>query len=286
MQVAVLGTGTMGTGMARSLLRADHRVSVWNRTRERAEPLAADGAVVAPTPEQAVAGADAILTMLFDADAVVGVMAEAMAAVPADAVWVQSATVGMAGVDRVARLADEHGVAVVDAPVLGTKQPAEQGALVSLVAGDDRALERARPVLDAIGHKTVRAGERLGQGTALKLACNAWIASLTAAVGQSLALAETLGVRPELFLQAIGGGQPDSPYAHLKGEAMLAGDYPTSFALDGLLKDLDLVTEAGQAARFPVSLLNAVRACYARASADGRGRQDIAAVHSGFRVGD
>jgi 3-hydroxyisobutyrate dehydrogenase len=284
MRVAVLGTGTMGAGMARSLLRAGLEVTAWNRTRQRAEPLAADGASVAETVPDAVKGADAVLTMAFDAAAVLEI-AEAMAGSwPDGAVWIQSATVGLDGIAQVARLAEERGMALLDAPVLGTKQPAQDGKLVPLVSGDRGLVERAQPVLDAIGMKTVDAGRRLGQGTALKLACNAYIAALTAAVGQSIGLAGALGVEPGLFLEAIDGGPSSSPYAQLKGKSMLAGEYPPSFAVDGVLKDVSLMNDAAQQAGFPLTLLEPLRQLYAGASEAGRGGDDIAAVFSQFRV--
>ena len=273
----------MGAGMARSMLRAGLDVSAWNRTAERAEPLRAGGARVARTVPEAVGDADAVVTMLFDAAAVLGAAEAMLPAMPGEAVWVQSATIGLDGMARAARLAGAHGVMLLDAPVLGTRQPAEEGALVPLVSGPHEVARRMQPVFDAIGTKTVRAGNRIGQGTALKLACNAWIASLTAAVGQSLGLAAALGVEAGLFLEAIGGGPSDTPYAHLKGKEMLAGEYPPSFSVDGVLKDVDLMLEAAGGAGFPPALLRSVHDAYARTSAAGHGGDDIAAVYTEFR---
>src|SRR4051794_6288892 len=140
--IALLGTGIMGAPMARNLLAAGHAVRVWNRTRAKAEPLATDGAVVCATPAEAAAGADILLTMLADATAVEQSVAGddgALAALARDGrddiVWLQMSTVGIAGTDRLAALAARHSIAYVDAPVLGTKQPAEQGALTVLAAG-------------------------------------------------------------------------------------------------------------------------------------------------------
>lgn len=270
--------------MARSMLRAGLEVTAWNRTRERAEPLAADGASVAETVADAVKSADAVLTMVFDAAAVLEI-GEAMAGSwPDGAVWVQSATVGLDGIAEVTRLASGRGMALLDAPVLGTKQPAQDGKLVPLVSGDRELVERVQPVLDAIGTKTVDAGRQLGQGTALKLACNAYIAALTAAVGQSIGLAGALGVDPGLFLEAIEGGPSSSPYAQMKGQAMLAGDYPPSFSVDGVLKDVQLMSDAAQQAEFPQTLLQPLRQLYAGAAEAGHGDADIAAVVSQFGV--
>lgn len=280
MRVTVLGTGTMGAGMVRSLLRAGHDVTVWNRTAARAEPLAADGARVAADAADAVASAEAVVTILFDTVSVLEVMTGV--SLPDGCVWVQASTIGVDGTERVAALAGERGWPLVDGPVLGTKAPAEQGALVVLAAGEDAAVEAARPVTDAIGSRVVRAGTRPGEAARLKLVCNAWVASLTAAVGQSIALAEAMGLDPGLFLDAIGGGAVDTPYAHAKGAAMLAGDYPPSFTVDGVVKDLGLIRDAARASSTDDRLLTAVLDLFEQTSAAGRGADDMAAVRTAF----
>lgn len=280
MRAVVLGTGIMGAGMARSLQRADIEVAVWNRTRERAEPLAADGIRVAASVTDAVRGADAVITALFDVDSVLTVCADITAALGTDSVWLQSATVGPQGMARIAAAAE--GAGLLDAPVLGTKKPAEDGTLTVLASGADRLIERVQPALDAIGSRTVVAGDRLGAASALKLACNAWVATITAATAQSLALAETLGVDPRKFLDSIEGAPTGSPYAQVKGAAMLAENWSTSFAVDGVVKDVDLMRAAGAEAGFPTLLLDAVRDLFARASDAGHGDDDMAAVRTVF----
>ncbi|HEX6754738.1 MAG TPA: NAD(P)-dependent oxidoreductase [Mycobacteriales bacterium] len=280
--VAVLGTGVMGAGMARSLLRAGHSVAVWNRSRTRAEPLASDGATVAASPAEAVAGAGVVVTMLFDADATGDVVGAAAEAFGPDTVWLQTATVGPDGMARLGDLAAKHGIAVLDAPVLGTKGPAEQGTLTMLVSGDPSLVERVRPVLDAVGARTVVAGDRLGLASGLKLACNSLIAAQTAAIGQALALARALGVDPALVLEAFDGAAANSPYLQVKGKQVLAGEHPTSFAVDGVVKDVGLMLDAAQDAGVPDALLRAVRDAFAEASAAGHGDADMSAVAYSF----
>lgn len=193
-KVTVLGTGAMGAGMARSLLRDGFDVTVWNRTAERSEPLADDGATVALNPVAAVADADVVLAILFDAAATLDVMAAVLPAMREGAVFVQCATVGIDGADRTVALAADHGVAFLDCPVLGTKAPAEQGKLVMLASGDPALRDRVQPAFDAVGTKTIWVGAEPGRGSKLKLVCNAWIGALAAAVGQSFALADSLGL--------------------------------------------------------------------------------------------
>jgi 3-hydroxyisobutyrate dehydrogenase len=280
--VAVLGTGIMGTGMAHSLLREGLTVRAWNRTRAKADPLAAAGATVTGTAAEAVTGADTVVTILFDADSVLDVLGSAAAAAPA-AVWLQASTVGVDGAARIAAAAAERDLTLLDAPVLGTRAPAEAGTLTVLLSGDPAAAARAEPVLAAIGARTVRVSGTVGDASALKLACNAWVATLTAALGQSLKLAEGLGLDPRLFLAAIAGGAADSAYAHAKAKLVLAGDYPTSFAVDAVRKDVGLMIDAAAAAEVDPALLRTVLAAFDRASAAGFGAADMAAVATVFR---
>lgn len=282
MKVAVLGTGIMGAAMTRSLLRAGHDVRVWNRTQAKAEPLAADGATIASSAAEAVRDADAVLTLLFDAEAVLGVVTDIADQLKPGTVVLQASTIGRDGTRRVAALAAERNLTLVDAPVLGTRQPAEQGTLVVLAAGDPAAIDRATPVFDAIGSRTVRAGESVGAATDLKLVCNAWIATITGALGQSIALAEGLGLDPRLFLESIDGGPTGAPYAQLKGAVMLEGAYDTAFAVDGVVKDVGLMRAAANEAGLPDQLLAAVEGLFQTASANGHGGDDMAAVRTAF----
>lgn len=279
MRVAVLGTGIMGSGMARSLRRAGHDVTVWNRTAERAAPLADDGATVATSVADAATGADVVVTMLFDADATVEVGREVVAHLGPNAVWLQCGTIGVDGAARVAQVGGDR---VLDAPVLGTRKPAEDGALVVLLSGPRALRERVAPVLDAIGSRVVLAGDEVGPASALKLACNAWVALLTAGTAQSLALAGALGVDPALFLEAIEGGPVGTPYARVKGGAMLTQDWSPSFEVDGVVKDLGLMVDAACTTGFPTSLLEAVRGLFEGAAAHGHGSDDMAAVRTVF----
>ncbi|MBJ7339216.1 NAD(P)-dependent oxidoreductase [Mycolicibacterium sp.] len=282
MRVTVLGTGAMGAGMARSLLREDFAVAVWNRTAERAEPLAEDGAVVALDPVSAVTDADVVIAMLFDAAATLEVMAMVLPAMKDGAVFVQCATVGLDGASRTASLAAEQGVAFLDCPVLGTKAPAEQGKLVMLASGDPGLRERVQPAFDAVGSKTIWVGDELGSASKLKLVCNAWIASLAAAVGQSLALARGLGVDQQLMLDAFDGAAAGSPYLQAKGTAIIESSYAPQFSVDGVRKDTGLIRDAVVASGLSTVLVDGVRAAFDAASEAGHGGDDMAAVYFGF----
>lgn len=279
--VALLGTGTMGTGMARSLASAGVDLRVWNRSPERAEALA-DVAAVAHDPAEAVRGADVVVTMLWDADSVEAVVREAAPGLGEGILWLQTSTVGVDGAGRLARTATELGLAFVDAPVLGTKQPAANGALVVLAAGPQDGRGRAAEVFDAIGSRTIWVGEDAGLASALKLVVNGWLAVVTEGVAEALTAARALGLDPRLFLEAIKGGALDAPYVGLKGGAMLDGALEPSFSLAGGAKDaalaLDAVTTAGLDAD-EVALLVAAADHFDRAVAQGHGDLDVAATY-------
>jgi 3-hydroxyisobutyrate dehydrogenase len=276
--VALLGTGTMGAGMARNIAAAGMPLTVWNRTRDKAEALADTGATVAGSPSEAVRGADVVVTMLFDVDSVESTLAEARDGLTDGALWLQQATVGVTGADRLAGLAEELGLVYVDAPVLGTKKPAEDGALVVLASGPEDARAAARPVLEAISSRVVWVGAA-GQGTRLKLVANAWVLTVVEGIAESLALAEALGVEPAAFLDAVQGGAMDAPYVQLKGKAMLAGDFTPSFGLAGAAKDAGLIVDAARAAGADLAVLEAVQAHLARALDAGHGDLDLAATY-------
>ena len=172
-RVAVLGTGIMGAPMAHNLLAAGFQVRVWNRTPDKARVLAAEGADLAETPADAVREAAFVITMLTDAAAVLAVMGQAAESVPDGAVWLQTSMVGT-DVESVARLAEDHGITFVDCPVIGTRETAKQGRLVVLASGPGDALDRAQPIFDAIGLKTVRLDPEAGGASRIKLVANAW----------------------------------------------------------------------------------------------------------------
>ncbi|MEU4526510.1 NAD(P)-dependent oxidoreductase [Amycolatopsis sp. NPDC024027] len=274
MTVAFLGTGIMGAPMAANIAKAGLDVRVWNRTREKAEPLS-DIATVAESAASAAEGADTLVTMLADGPAV----AEAFeAASPASGtLWLQMSTVGLDWTGRLAALAEEAGVVFVDAPVLGTRQPAEQAQLQVLASGPEEARPKATPVFDAVAIKTRWLGPA-GNGSRLKLVLNAWVLALTNATAESLGLARALDLDPALFLETIEGGGLDVGYAHVKGGAMLSGEYPPAFPASLAAKDARLVVEAA-GEDVDMAGAKAVLAHLEAAVEAGHGDEDMAALY-------
>ncbi|WP_127359794.1 NAD(P)-dependent oxidoreductase [Actinacidiphila soli] len=279
--VSVLGTGIMGAAMARNLARAGLDVRVWNRTKSKAEPLAADGITVADTPAEAVAGASVVLTMVYDGSAALDAIRQAAPGLGAGTVWVQSTTVGVDSVAELAALADHLGLRMVDAPVLGTKQPAENGQLIILAAGPAELRDAAAPVLDAIGRRTLWVGDDAASGAAtrLKLVANSWVIAATNGTAEALALANGLGVDFQHFLDAIEGGPLDMPYLRTKASAVLSGNLEPNFAVKTAAKDARLIVEAGQRAGVRLDVAAAGAERLRRAADLGHGDEDMAASY-------
>jgi 3-hydroxyisobutyrate dehydrogenase len=276
MTLALLGTGIMGAGMARNIAKAGIPLKVWNRSREKADPLA-DVATVTDTAAEAVDGADIVVTMLFDVDAVEEVMKTVKLA--QNAVWVQMSTVGVEGTARLAQLTDRF----VDAPVLGTRQPAENGTLLVVASGAESLKAQVAPVFDAVGSRTMWVSEQPGDASKLKLVLNAWNLALVGGTAQSIVMAQSLGLDPQLFLDGIKGAASDSVFAQVKGKAMINGDFSPSFTLEGGLKDARLIADAMQSGGADPAVVTAVEDLMQRAADRGHADDDMAAVYHGFR---
>ena len=277
--IAILGTGIMGLPMARNLVAAGLDVRAWNRTPAKAQPLADEGVEVASNPADAVRGADLVITMLADGDAVAGTMEDggALTAMAEGALWIQMSTVGIAANEALQALAAERRVTFVDAPVLGTKLPAQKGELLVLASGPEDSADRCRPVFEAVGSKTLWLGEA-GAGTRMKLVLNNWVISLTESLAETIALAESLAIDPQQFLDTIDGGLFGVPYAALKGEAMIKREFPPSFPLEHALKDARLVLTAADRKDLALPVTRAVESQMGRAVEEGHGREDMAAT--------
>ncbi|KOV89047.1 NAD(P)-dependent oxidoreductase [Nocardia sp. NRRL S-836] len=278
MKIAVLGTGLMGAPIAVNLAAAGHDVRVWNRTRSKAEPLAARGATVTDSPAAAVEGVEIVLTMLNDGAAVTATMQDASSALPHDAVWIQASTVGVDATDDHVALARSLGLEFVDAPVLGSTKPAQDGTLVVLAAGAEELRERVQPVFDVIGARTMWVGEA-GAASRLKLVANSWVLALTSAIGEAVALAESSGLDPKLFLDAVSGGPLDCGYLRLKGNAIIERSFQPAFSVQNALKDALLVNEAAVRAGVQLDVAQASGARLNRAVTRGHGDEDMAAAY-------
>jgi 3-hydroxyisobutyrate dehydrogenase len=245
--VAVLGIGTMGHGMAISALRAGIPTIVWNRKPEATRDLAELGAQVAESAADGARRAPIVVTMVTDADAVVSIAGDQgmLAALSPGAIWVQMSTIGVAGIERVAAMVDDQrpDVTLVDAPVSGSKEPAEKGQLTIFASGPGEVRSRVAPLFDALGQRTIWVGA-VGAGSAVKLVNNTWLAFGAEGVSASVALARRLGLETETLVDVLGGSPLMSPWQAAKLQRIAKGDFSAQFALSLALKDVHLAVQA------------------------------------------
>jgi 3-hydroxyisobutyrate dehydrogenase len=278
--VTVLGTGRMGAPIARNLLGAGFPVTVWNREPKAAAPLAEVGAALAYSPAAAVDGADVVITMVTNGDAVAQTMTGstgALVTLRPGSVWIQMGTIGVEWTKRFATLAASRDVEFVDAPVSGSDGPARDGSLIVLASGPEEIQAQLQPIFDAIGRKTIWLGPA-GNGSRLKLVLNNWLAAEIEGMAETIALTQALGLDPDLFLEAIDGEPLGSPYAVAKGRAMIAGEYAPGFAVRLGLKDVGLALDAARETNLELPITAAVAQRFRQAVADGHADEDVASV--------
>jgi 3-hydroxyisobutyrate dehydrogenase len=275
----VLGIGAMGHGMAASALRAGIPTIVWDRRREATRDLAERGAQAHATAADAARQAAIVVTMVTDADAVLSIARDQgmLGALAPGAIWAQMSTIGVAGVDAVAAVArsERPDVMLLDAPVSGSKDPAERGQLTIFASGPEAARSRVAPLFDALGQRTIWVGEA-GAGTRLKLVNNTWLAFATEALATSVALARRLGLETATVVDALGGGPLVSSWQEAKLRRVADGEYSAQFALSLAVKDVRLALQAVGDDPFPV--LAALAGEWQQAVDQGLGAADLTVV--------
>src|SRR2546423_10839176 len=277
--VAVLGAGIMGSAMARNLVTAGLDTRVWDRSASVTGPLADAGAVVAGSVRDAVQDAGVVITMLPTAEAVDSVIFDGGVtdAFADGCVWAQMGTIGVEATlhakDRLAALRPD--VMFVDAPVSGSKGPAQQGELLILASGPLAAADSVRPVFDVLGRQTVWLGAA-GRGSQMKLVLNAYMSILIEGVAETMELADRLDIGHQPLAEVFDGGPPCAPITDAKFHKMDPGDFSAELPLAAALKDVDLAISAARGTAPP--LLAALSTQWHAAVAAGYGRQDISAA--------
>jgi 3-hydroxyisobutyrate dehydrogenase-like beta-hydroxyacid dehydrogenase len=280
MNIAFLGTGRMGSAMARNLLRAGCRVTVWNRTPAKAEALAAEGASVAKTPSEAARGCDAAVTMLADDQAVEAAVfgPDGLASQQSGLVHVGSSTIGTAFARRLAAAHAERGQRYLSAPVFGRPEAAEAKMLLVVVAGEAETVESYRPVFDAVGRQTFVAGSEPWQANAVKLCGNFMLAAMLEAFGEAYTTLRKAEVAPHLFLEVMSALFGSPVYANY-GRAIAEERFePAGFALKLGLKDMRLALETAGECAAPMPMASLVRDRLLSALANGQGEADWSSV--------
>src|ERR1700722_9823015 len=242
--VAFLGIGTMGHAMATRALGAGIPTIVWNRNPDATRGLADVGAEVAESPADAARRAAIVVTMVTNADVVLAIAKDEgmLAAMAPGAIWAQMSTIGDGGIKRVQSLvaAERPDVVLIDAPVSGSKEPAENGQLTIFASGPEAVRTQLAPLFEALGRRTIWVGP-VGAGSKLKLVANTWLALGAEAVNVSVALAHQLGLEIETVIDALGDGPLVSPWQAAKLPRIARDDFSVQFALSLALKDVDLV---------------------------------------------
>lgn len=287
MRVAFLGLGAMGQGMVRNLLRAGHEVSIWNRTPERAAPLAAEGARAARSIAEAVQDAEVASTMVADdpaLDAIVdGTTDEPglLASLAHGAIHVAHSTISTEMSRALARRHADAGQQFVSAPVFGRPDAAAAARLTIVAAGPAGAVERVRPLLDALGQKVFVVGDDAPMANVVKLGGNFLIASMIETLGEAFALMRKSGVEPAQFLEIVNGNLFRSPVYENYG-GIIAGERfdPPGFTLRLGLKDVRLVLAASEQAGTPMPVASVIRDRLISAIAHGKGDLDWSALAS------
>jgi 3-hydroxyisobutyrate dehydrogenase len=278
-RLAVLGLGTMGRAMAGCALRRGIDTVVWNRNLDVANELSDQGAIVAPSAAEAVRDVDMVITMVTNTDAVtdIAVQLGMLKALPKGAVWAQMSTIGVDGTASVSSIAEKErpDTIFLDAPVSGSKVPAEQGKLTIFASGSEKARPIVEPVFDAVGQRTVWLGP-VGAGSRMKLVNNTLLAFSAEGVANSLALARRLGLDVETVFNAFRGGPLMSPWATGKISRIRDNNYSPEFPLALALKDVHLALEQADPKRFAV--LAGLAQEWDQLAEQGLGDEDVTVV--------
>ena len=278
--IAVLGNGTMGSAFARRLLGAGMRVNAWDVFPAAAARLADAGAQVAAAPEDAVRDAGVVLTMVPTIASIEETMPRALAAMPRGATWLQMSTIGVEGTERAMALAKEHrpDVVFVDAPVSGSKSPAEQGKLLILASGPAATLDALAPVFSVLGQKTMR-WERAGSGSRMKLVLNMWLAVLGEGIAEAAVLAKALEVSLSDVSACLGSTALDAPWALNKLEKIEHDAFDPEFSLALAAKDLHLALDAANRAKRRLPMAQSIAIQWDSALQAGLGDRDVVGAY-------
>jgi 3-hydroxyisobutyrate dehydrogenase/glyoxylate/succinic semialdehyde reductase len=267
--------------MASNLLAGGHELTVYNRTASKGDALIAKGAVRAATPRQAAAGAQVLFTMLAAPDAVESCVAGKngfLQVMESHSIWIDCSTVNPSFAKRMAEKARRRGVRYVDAPVAGSKVPAEHGELTFLVGAEEEEITDVRPLLDLMGKRIIYGGE-VGKGSSLKMVINLLLGQAAVAFSEAMALGQALGIPQTLLLDTIIGGPATAPFITSKRKKVESGRFDAEFPLRHMHKDLMLASDSAQESGAILLLGNVAREAFSLAVKNGMGDEDFSAIY-------
>lgn len=280
MKIGFIGLGIMGSRMAANLLKHQHSLVLYNRSKKKADELLSAGAVWAESPAAVAREVDILITMLAHPEAVREVATGEQglfSGMRTGSLWIDCSTVHPSFAREMATAAISQDIRFIDAPVAGSKNQAAGAQLVFFAGGQAADIEAAAPLFNAMGQKTVHVGDH-GMGTSLKMVVNLLLATSMAAFSEGIALGESLGLSREMLLNALIGGPVTPPYLAMKKDNLLNETYPVEFPLQWMQKDLQMAAIAGYESGAAMPLVNITKEIYRMAMQDGFGADDFSAV--------
>lgn len=285
MRIAFLGIGNMGEAMVRNLMRAGHQLTVYNRTRSRAERIANDGAKVADSPGAAAAAAQVLITMLADDSAVESVMLGvdgAIAAMANGALHISMSTISPALSQRLSEAHGERGQAYVSAPVFGRPEAAQAAKLFVVAAGEAEAITRAKPIFEAVGQRTFFVGERPEMANYVKLMGNFLLMCVLESLGEVFAVARKAEIDPKTVFDVLSGTLFGAPAYNTYGPKIINEEFsPAGFRMPLGLKDIRLALQAAEGVNVPMPFASILRDRFISAIANGKSDLDWSAIALG-----
>ncbi len=282
MNIAFIGLGIMGSRMVQNLAAARHTVTVYNRTRSKAEKLAGEHIRAADRPQEAVAEADVVITMLSDPEAV-RTMAVSESGflhhMAPESIWMDCTTVNPSFSKEMAAHCRRYGVHFLDAPVAGSKAPAERGELLFLVGGDPSTVKRCEPLFEAMGKNYLHLGGH-GMGASMKMVFNLLLGQAMYAFAEGLVLGESLGLNRQTLMNVLSDAPVTAPFLKTKAQKIAAADFDTEFPLQWMQKDLQLAAQSGYEQATAMPATNVIKEMYALAANQEYAFQDFSAVYA------
>ena len=278
--IGFIGLGTMGAPMASNLLRAGYPVTVYNRTASKAAPLTELGAAVAPSPKEAAAGADVVITMVSNDDSIAEVYEGengVLAGIRPGTTVIDCSTISPALVQRLAKQVAALGGAFLDAPVTGSSPAAIDGTLVFMVGGSAETLAQVTDLFDTMGKKVLHMGDN-GSGAVAKLAHNTIVGINNLALAEGFAIAAKSGLPADRFLELVQLGSAGSKAAELKGRKIIEHDFTNQFSLALMLKDLKLASALTDGSGIPAPMLNLAKSLFQAGQTQGFGDEDLSSI--------
>ncbi len=282
MKIGFIGLGIMGSRMAANLQKKGHELVVYNRTKEKADQLIAQGAAWAPSPADLAKKVKIVVTMLSKPDAIAETALigknSFLGSLAANALWIDCSTVNPSFSKLMAAEAKRRNVRFIDAPVAGSKVPAEQGQLLFFAGGDKTDVEEARPLFEAMGKAVFHVGGQ-GMGTSMKMVNNIMLAQAMVAFTEAFVLGESLGISRDQLFTTLAASPVSAPFLALKRSKIEEGKFDTEFPLQWMHKDLQLATDTAYETGVALPAANVVKEIYALGVKNGLGEMDFSAVY-------